>query len=226
MKWTMRKGQAVGPESPDIALDVATALSDLAALRPVFHSEADLQHELAIGLRDLGWRIRLEHPIAPCAAGALDIVARNGDAVAAVELKYVTRGLEHRVGDEVFRLKNHAAHDHRRYDIVKDIMRLEDWCRVWPRAKGVAVVITNNPLLWRGPQRAGTADVAFTVADGDTLTGRLTWGASAKPGTTRGRAEPLTLRGAYRMAWRAYSQLDAANGEFRSLIVSVGCDQD
>ena len=61
-------------------LDIPHLLTDLAARRPVFHSEADLQHELAWHLRDVhpDLQVRLEYPLARPSNAAIDILVRNG----------------------------------------------------------------------------------------------------------------------------------------------------
>ncbi|HES58414.1 MAG TPA: hypothetical protein ENO21_03185 [Firmicutes bacterium] len=67
-------------------LDIAHLLKDLAARRPVFHSEADLQHEPAWHLREVhpDRQVRLEYPFARPGSAAVDILIRNADAAMAL----------------------------------------------------------------------------------------------------------------------------------------------
>jgi hypothetical protein len=82
--------------------DLPQLLIDLAARRPVFHSEADLQHELAWHLREVhpDLRVRLEYPLARPTNAAIDILIRNGDQAMALELKYLCQRVEYEVDGE------------------------------------------------------------------------------------------------------------------------------
>jgi hypothetical protein len=70
--------------------ELGTALSTLAVHRPVFHSEADFQHEFALVLRALpGVRsIRLERPFNVVGRINLDILVGTDDGRIALELKH------------------------------------------------------------------------------------------------------------------------------------------
>ena len=80
-------------------VDVVGALSDLAARRPVFHSEPDFQHGLA-------WQIQLNYPPAeirletrPRRSVHLDMLIRLGGTRTAVELKYLVAALHITMGE-------------------------------------------------------------------------------------------------------------------------------
>lgn len=79
--------------------DIHSLLAGLARKRPVFHSEADFQFALAWEIRKRrGFDVRLEFPPFPNERMRLDIwVPELGTAI---ELKYLTRKLAVRVGDE------------------------------------------------------------------------------------------------------------------------------
>ena len=72
-------------------LNLVEEMLALAAIRPIFHSEADFQHALALSLiaRHPDLELRLEHP-RDGVAGAIDIIGRSGGRrVLALELKYL-----------------------------------------------------------------------------------------------------------------------------------------
>lgn len=98
-----------------------------AADRPVFHSEADLQHHLAWIIRELDpdVQVRLETRPLPARRMAMDLLLLHrgtGERVG-VELKYPTRGLVTTWADEAFTLLDQSAQDITRYDICKDVRR-------------------------------------------------------------------------------------------------------
>ncbi len=110
---------------------IATSLRALAGRRPVFHSEANFQHALA-------WQLQLDHPEAQIRLETrplsgkpvfLDLILMLGSKRFAVELKYLVTTLEADIGGERFILRKQSAHDVRRYDVVKDLCRLEELVR-------------------------------------------------------------------------------------------------
>lgn len=206
---------------------IRTALAELVARRQVFHSEADFQHELAVQIArlDRGVDLRLERPVRVPGARPinLDILLRRGGVQYALELKYITARLEVSVGDEEFMLRSQSAQDLRRYDILKDVMRVETLIKAGVVAGGMSVTITNDRGMWSETRKIGPIDEAFRLHHGRTVTGNLAWGAHAAAGTVRGRESVLVLGGSYTLEWAAYSRVDAQrNGEFRMLIAEVG----
>src|SRR5699024_4864158 len=93
----------------------------------------------------------------------------------AVELKYITAKLELTLGDEEFLLKAQSAQDLRRYDILRDILRVESLVEAGVVAAGMSVTITNDRTLWRESLREGTVDAAFRLHHGRMVTGHLAW---------------------------------------------------
>lgn len=88
-------------------IKVEAVLKSLGERRPIFHSEADLQHELAHELRahDPELALRLEYPIGTNARASLDILLRKGNDRFGLELKYLCRSADVTVSDERFGLK-------------------------------------------------------------------------------------------------------------------------
>jgi hypothetical protein len=207
-----------GPLSPDDVMRV------LAANRPVFHSEADFQQAFAWQLRLLRADavIRLELRPDPALREAVDMRFTIGGTRVAVEFKYLVRAFEVMIDGEYFRLRDQAAQPLSRYDVLKDIERLERFCASGWADVGYAVVLSNDPPVW-SPGRPGSIDEAFRMQGGATLTGTLGWASHAGPGTTRGREKPIVLRGRYPIAWQPYLALHPkCAGQFRFLTVEVG----
>lgn len=205
-------------------LDLGPALRALGAQRPVFHSEADFQHHLAwqIHLAEPRLQLRLEIRPDPALREQLDLLVRDPatGAATAIELKYLKARWEGVIDGEAFSLLNQGAHDITRYDIVKDVARVERFVAARPDWNGYTVALTNDPAYWKAPARAiTTIDAAFRVHEGVALTGERAWGSAAGEGTIRGRRAPLALDGDYSMEWTDYSRLMGARGEFRVLVV-------
>lgn len=188
--------------------------------RPVFHSEADLQHAFARVLWQIApdVRVRLEVRQAGPRREHLDLLCIGASAHTAVEFKYFTRLWSGTAGTppEPYALRAHAAADLARRNFVFDIARLESYCRE-PEENGVALIVTNAPALWTPPSPGArrTRDHEFRIHDGRTLTGTLLWAEGTYKPATR------TLRGTYRLAWEPYSRLTGSGGEFRVLAVRV-----
>lgn len=199
-------------------------LARLALLRPVFHSEADFQQAFAWEARvlDPSLRVRLETRPAPGVRLDLLLGSEDGSAQTAIEVKYLVRLWHGDVAGERFELKNQGAQDIRAYDLVKDVVRVEQFVAHRPGSNGAVVCLTNESSYWRAPGhgRPTNAD-AFRLHDGTVLEGKRAWGPMTGPGSSKGREKPLVLRGRYQVAWRTYSSLPGMSGEFRSLVVQV-----
>lgn len=203
------------------------ALTALATTRPVFHSEADLQHALAwtIQTRCPGARIRLE--TRPAAGVHLDLLVRTPEGARhAIEIKYRTAAWTGTVpaGDgpvEEFALRPHGAQDLGGYDSVKDLVRLERCTHSGYATAGAFLMITNDPAYWRAPQHERrTNAAAFRLHEGTVLTGPRAWGPNTG-GTSRGREAVLNLHGRYETHWVDYSLLPGPHGQFRALVLPV-----
>jgi len=204
-------------------MDIFLTLTDLARERPIFSSEADFQHALAwqLHLQDPGAKIRLEHR--PSSTRMyLDIVVESDNKRTAIELKYKTRKLDATVNGETFRLADQGAQDCGKYDVLKDIERLERIVDGEQFHEGYMVFLTNDPHYFVSREEDNeTVDRQFRLTEGRVLTGELKWSEAAGPGTIKGREEPIRLSGQYTVNWKPYSQVDAPYGEFRMIIVSV-----
>lgn len=159
-----------------VELDLSMRLRSLAEYRPVFHSEADFQRELAwlLRLSDRNREVQMEDPIFGAGKGAVDICVRDrGTIVAAIELKYYTQNFYTKLGGEEFRLKRHGAHDQRGYDVYKDIQRLERFMKHHPHATAAVILLTNDDRYWKGFVRQGTIGAEFALHEGRIVRGNL-----------------------------------------------------
>ena len=208
-------------------IEIPALMRELAIERLLFHSEADFQHALAWCIHDKypGSGVRLEYK-PPINTGEekmqLEIwLARLGIAI---ELKYKTAKPKKEIvhNGESFDLRDQRAHDHGRYDFLKDIERLEGLSG-FPQAKaGFAILLTNDDLYWRGPIRKGTFDAQFNLSgDPDLKINRVTaWDKDTSAGTMGKRRYPIVLKKSYEAEWRDYRCVTSERyGQFRYLMV-------
>lgn len=107
-----------------------------------------------------------------------------------------------------------------RYDITKDLVRIEQVIRTFAGSAGAAIVLTNDPSYWNpSPRASPTIEDAFRIHEGRSLSGTCAWAPNAGLGTTKGRTEPLCVRGNYSLEWQDYSFLNERWGQFRFVIV-------
>lgn len=184
----------------------------LAQVRPVFHSEADFQHALA-------WQIQIEHPTGvvrletrPTRGVRLDVLVRLGDERIAIELKYLVARFEGSVADERFDLPNQGAHDISRYDVLKDVVRVERFVAAGVADSGWTIALSNDSNYWRPGTKVDPVDGMFRIHEGRQLGGSLEWSARAGAGTTSGRDQALVFERIYSCGWRDFSSVTASNG--------------
>ena len=208
-------------------LDPHETMHQLSAGRKAFHSEADFQHAFAWCLHER-WpdaTIRLEYPTTLGAGSThVDVLAVVAGQRVAIELKYPTRALRVAVADERYALKEHGAQDTGRYDFLRDIERIEAAVQHGVSDRGIAILLTNDSAYWRpnvegGPQYSYEA---FRLHDGRDLHGRLAWGQSAGPGTTRGRQALIVLTHRHTIEWHDYSDISGGvYGRFRFVVIDL-----
>ena len=197
-------------------------MTRLAVRRPVFCSEADFQHELALEIRtiDARLKVRLEWPLASTIRGAIDLIV-IGEERCALELKYLCKKFETTLDGEQITLRHHGAPDQRRYDVCKDLRRIEEYVTM-PGCSGGVLVLTNDPCYWKPSSRNDNVDAAFHLNESKALTGCLMWNERAQPGTIKRRESSLDIKGTYLLKWRDYCELPGPAGLFRYLWIPVG----
>ena len=206
-------------------------LNGLSQSNPVFHSEADFQHNFAWALREElinnypNTKIRLEKPLELAGKTArLDILIGT-DIEIAIEFKYKTRKPKEliTIHDEVFKLKDQSAQDCGRYYFVQDLKRLEQFTgNAESNSKkkiGYAIFLTNDKSYWETPKPRTTKDQEFRIHAGQVLTGQRTWNGNNPP-ETKNDGGLIELSGRYEMQWKSYSELGLDS--FKYLIVKVG----
>lgn len=208
------------------SVDLNDVLSQLAGIRPVFHSEADFQFAFAwlVQQRDVRMRVRLENRPAPGVHLDVEFARPDLGRTTAVELKYLTRLWTGEVNGERFELKNQGAQDIRAYDVVKDILRVETFVSNRPGSDGAVVALTNDASYWKpGAGLKDTNAAAFRLGEGTVLAGLRDWGPNTGPGTRKGRELPLALTGSHTLGWCDYSQLPGAatSRHLRALVIEI-----
>lgn len=140
----------------------------------------------------------------------------------AIELKHLTRGLTVDVEGEWFTLSSQSAHDIARYDVVKDIERVEELVDAGFADHGYVIVLSNDQAYWRRGTKANPIDLRFRLREGARLAGLAAWSDAAGAGTTRSRDRPIELAGEYVMAWDDFSRVaDGPAGRYRYLLIEV-----
>lgn len=205
-------------------MDIPAALVQLQAARPVFHSESDFQFALAWQIKSMypDSKVRLEVPMSSNETVDLLVRPSGSGSPIAIELKYPTRKWEGTHEGEAFSLRNHSALDHRRYDIVKDIQRVERFVTQNAGWSGYVMALTNDAGYWSSPRNARPSnDQAFRIHDGVVL-GAGPRGWVRLTASTAGRRGNLELRGDHEIRWAEYAKLDeSSGGTFRSLVLPV-----
>lgn len=209
-------------------IDVRRCLVDLAEQRPVFHSEADFQHSLAwtLHLAEPQARVRLE--TRPARGMRLDLLVEADGHRVAIELKYLVRRFHGEIAGELFDLPNQAAHDIARYDVVKDVVRVESFLATGVADEGWVIAMSNDPAYWQPGRKQDAVDARFRLHEGRILEGELDWGPAAGAGTTRGRENALELAGRYRCTWRDFASVVDLGGQpvqWRYLAIGVPAEE-
>lgn len=206
-------------------IDLASLLGELSERRSIFHSEADFQHALAWLLHEHAPAadIRLEVPLrTSLGIATVDVMLLQEGRQFVLELKYKTREVSVDIGTEMFRLRSHVALPLGRYDVLKDLQRIESIAELGEVYSGAVVFLTNDSAYWSPPRSDEDTSAAFSLVDGRTISGEMDWSVRASPGTKKGRESPINIRGEYLLQWNEYSSIPSRSySRFRSLILSV-----
>jgi hypothetical protein len=200
------------------------ALRQLSEKRPAFHSESDFQHAFA-------WQLHLQHPnielrleYSHLVSGRpihIDIIAKGNGLKIPIELKYKVKKQNFVAIDEEYALSYQGAHCQGRFDFLKDIARIEQFCSQVPSPYGYAIFLSNDSAYWNAPGKGKYIDIDFRLTHGRTAQGDLRWGSSATEGARQKRSENILLTGQHKLAWRNYWQDDEQKVIFKYLIVKV-----
>jgi len=204
------------------SLDLVTTLKNLAARRPVFHSERDFQLALAWEIQSADRQMRVYLETRPAEGVHLDLACERPDlrSYTAIELKYLTRRWDGDVEGQEFHLKDQGAHDYGRYGVVKDVWRIETFTRLRPGSNGAVITLTNDERYWNPSTGSTASDAAFRIGEGEVLEGARSW---ARPPASTERSGALDLSGRYRMLWSDFSSF-GEGGRLRQLVIEVPGD--
>ncbi len=137
--------------------------------RSVFHSEADFQHHLAwqAHLLDPQLQVRLEFRPDTRIRESVDVMLFRLDLGIAtfIELKYLKAAWSGLVSSERFDRPNTGSHDIVRYDVIKDIERLERFVDGRPGSTGLMLCLTNGSLNTFNLRLHGCSLGAWVVRD-------------------------------------------------------------
>lgn len=192
-------------------MNIDILLEKLAVKRPIFHSEADFQHELAWLIHEEypNAKIRLEIPSGnKTAIEHLDLLVEIDTLKIAIELKYKKTSILELVNGEMFNLKPDTSHDTSRYDYLKDVSRIEDYIYRNPGSIGYAILLTNVDVFWR-EMKQGQNSEQFFLHEGRNIAKNvpMKWHEKASTGTLAGRKSELKLKNNYHIHWEDYSFL-------------------
>ncbi|MBR9859788.1 hypothetical protein GYB22_03385 [bacterium] len=191
-------------------------MESLSKRRPIFHSEADFQFELAWELKSINpeLELRMEKPydINESERWYLDILIMDGQSRIGIELKYKTRVIPQAqlssLGNlESFRLTNHAATSLGRYDFLKDIERIEYLIENEELDSGFCIFLSNDRSYWTGNPKHSTLGPNFYINPGMTKSGKIDWVKPKESSVGKGRMKPIMLSGHYCMQWFNYEEL-------------------
>lgn len=118
------------------------------------------------------------------------------------------------------RLRVTRGRNTRRYDVCKDVQRMERFAHR-TRHGAAVLMLSNDPAYWNPRSRTDTFDAAFDLSDARQLSGSLGWAAGAGAGTIRGGDTQLEICRSYPLVWRDYSDLGGIGGRFRYLWIAV-----
>ena len=200
-------------------------MNELAQLRPVFHSEADFQHELGCLLKSKGHLVRLERPYYLAVPNfpnpikvELDVEV---DGIVSIELKFKTTLCNTVVNGESFNLKDHSAPNLGRFDVVDDARRVRNLVDHGPHKFGFSVLLTNSQYYWANDAQ-NTMSASFDLTNGRVfqIGQMLNWTGDPRANSvSQKRLEPyapIAVQFNETSLWNEYSEIEGVvNGEFK-----------
>jgi len=216
--------------------DIIQALNTLSKVRPVFHSEADFQHELAHKLAIKGFNCRLEKPysiMVNCEEirAELDIlVVENGQNETAIELKYVKKRYAGIHSDEHFDLAESWSANLSRFDCFADFQRVSALVNAGKATKGFCIFLTNKENAWNHDVTAsGNLGSQFSIHEGRVLVAGeiLNWIGNPHEGNVGTKRLPpycpIEINQNVKLKWIDYSNSGTC---FRYLLLEYQSDNE
>ena len=211
-------------------------LGALAVRRPIFHSEADFQHELAMELHRYDYAVRLEVPIQVNLRNhpvgiQLDLLTINQESgrKTAIELKYITVALEQQIQGETFCLSDNWGTNLSLFDVLADLVRVAAVVKAGKADQGFSVLITNAKTAWsRDVLTTKIMAREFSIHEGRQLEAgsRLDWtppspGVGSVSQKRLAPYAPVEIPRSQTCRWAEYSQLKGSSCTFRYLLLSA-----
>ena len=152
--------------------------------------------------------------------GHIDIWLGTDQLGTAIELKFGTRRSNFSIDGDEYDLRD-GAPDWFRYDVWKDVSRVESLIEQGNAESGFVIALTNDHLNW-SEASPETISAAFSMHEGNDVHGSLGWSSRAGSGSTSGRESAIELGGRYVTRWSDYSlPAEGSGGEFRYLLLDV-----
>lgn len=208
-------------------------IEELAPVRPVFHSEADFQHALALSLGNAGFDVRLEKPLDAKINGEparceLDLlVSAERQSATAIELKYFRKAWSGTIDRESFRLVDTWGTNLSRFDCWADFQRVQAIVDAGYAEVGYAVALTNASDAWSVDTSLGdTFAKHFSINDGRRFESgqELRWHKNPTANSVSSKRlahSPIVVPNDGVCEWRSYRRLPGKHGEFRFLIMET-----
>lgn len=200
-------------------------LDKLCKIRPIFNNESDFQFSL-------GWLIKEENDSCEIRFEKLingiylDLYYQHMNKRIAIELKYKSSFLIAEHNNELFELKEQSSIDTGRFDVLKDLERVEMLVLNKYVDSGYVIFLTNCQSYWQKPNYKDeykTNDKEFRLYEDRIIHGKLLW----KPGSkieTYGpeRINGLEIKGYYKVKWHNYYEFKELNhGIFKYITFKV-----
>lgn len=215
------------------SVDLHQVLASLSVRRPIFHSEADFQHELALELAGSGYAVRLEvrrHVTIKQrkVPFEIDLLVETNGVWTAIELKYVKQELAVTINNEHFDLADCWQTNLSRFDCLDDLRRVERLVAAGHANHGYIVFLTNEPGAWH--EDAGNSGIwgrNFSIHEGRLLQRgvALDWPrplpSAGSVTKKRLRNAPIQLNHSHVCSWQDYSDLKCPSGQFRYLLLGA-----
>jgi len=212
--------------------ELNNVMRSLSLRRPVFHSEADFQHELAIELVKNGYQVRLEVPREITINGTLvraeiDLLIHDGKIWIAIELKYVKTESTIEHCGEVFQLKETWLSNLSRFDCFADCQRIEAFVDACYANVGYSVFLTNKADAWeKDISNKNNLARSFSIHEGRIILSNtpLNWYPNdPTEGSVSSKRlppySPITLIRERTIEWFDYSYFESVHQKFKYLIL-------
>ena len=195
-------------ETKQNPFDIYAVLSQLKASFSIFHSEDDFKFQLAWCIKSClpHCRVSLERKISSDVADRTDLVVSVDGMMIPIELKYKTTALDVVVENERYVLKQHGAHDHARYDFLRDIQRIETLVHTAPSIEmGYVIFMTTDASFLKKAPKVTLASYFPTHQDVQ-IHGTYAYDERGQK-TYPSRSRPLHIDGTYPVHWELFSRV-------------------